>query len=80
MIFQSHDRKMIDKREFLFYYMNYLHTRVIKNKKRGNEMLNKICPICGNNMTLMDHDDSDGLFAGWEWKCSNCGNKEKEGE
>lgn len=43
-------------------------------------MLNKICPICGNNMTLMDHDDSDGLFAGWEWQCSNCGNKEKEGE
>lgn len=43
-------------------------------------MLDKICPICGNPMTLIDHDDSDGLFAGWEWQCSNCDNKEKEGE
>ena len=79
MIFQSHDRKMIEKENF-FYHMNDLHTRIVKNKKRGNEMLDKICPICENPRTLIDHDDSDGLFAGWEWQCSNCDNKEKEGE
>ncbi len=27
---------------------------------------------------LIDHDDEDGLFAGWKWQCQNCDYKEKE--
>ena len=43
-------------------------------------MLDKICPICGEQMILVDKDDSDGLFAGWEWQCPTCEYKENDEE
>ena len=43
-----------------------------------NDIMYKTCPICGKDMILIDHDDADGLFAGWEWQCQICDYKEKE--
>ena len=34
-----------------------------------NDIMYKTCPICGKDMILIDHDNADGLFAGWEWQC-----------
>lgn len=40
-------------------------------------MEKKICPVCGNEMGLFDHEDEDGNFKGWEWQCE-CGHTHKE--
>lgn len=42
-------------------------------------MENKNCPRCGSKMELIDNEDSDGNFAGWEWKCK-CGYYDPEEE